>query len=154
MFIVYMVRSPRTFSGGVPGFSRAAIGTSVDFASDELGLSEEAATDPGATRNGEREFVFAELLRPEIPGEFFGLPPLTLIPGTTDPFPFAPPALPPGLLEFPPVPPFVGAPFVEPPGEPGWLPSGEMEIFAETFPAGIGAAGMGGPGEAESAMMC
>src|ERR1700685_1089727 len=114
-----MVLSPRTFSGGAPGFSRAAIGTSEVFVSGEAGLSDDAATDPGATCSVEREFVFAELFSPEIPGEFFGLPPLTLIPGTTEPFPFAPPALPPGLVEFPPVPPLVGVPFAEPPGEPG-----------------------------------
>src|ERR1039458_5032496 len=148
-----MVRSPRTRSGGAPGLMRAEIGMSGDFAAAESGLSDgeddtvpgatrkgerefvfgellrpeipgeffglppltlipgttapisdgEDDTVPGATRKGEREFVFGELLRPEIPGEFFGLPPLTLIPGTTAPLPLAPPALPPGLVEFPPV---------------------------------------------------
>src|ERR1017187_4638680 len=122
-----MVRSPRTRSGGAPGLMRAEIGMSGDFAAAESGLSDgEDDTVPGATRKGEREFVFGELLRPEIPGEFFGLPPLTLIPGTTAPLPLAPPALPPGLVEFPPVPPLPGVPFAEPPGTPGRVPSGEM----------------------------
>src|SRR5579863_9084176 len=99
---------------------RAEIGTSGDFAAAESGLSDgEEATVPGATRRGEREFGFAPLLRPEIPVELFGLPPLTLMPGTTAPFPLAPPVLPPGLVEFPPVPPFPGVPLGEPPGEPG-----------------------------------
>ena len=116
--------------------------TSEVFAVDEAGLSAGGATDPGAMFKGEREFGFAELLSPEIPGEFFGLPPLTLIPGITEPLLFAPPVFPPGLPEFPPVPPFVGDPFAEPPGEPALVPSGEIVTFAETFPAGIGAAGM------------
>src|ERR1700722_20297156 len=121
---------------------REEIGTSGDFAAEELGLSEGGdATLPGAMRRGEREFDFPPLLSPEIPGEFFGLPPLMLMPGTTAPFPFAPPALPPGLLEFPPVPPFPGAPLPKPPGEPGCVPSGEMVTFAATLPDGIGASG-------------
>jgi len=81
------------------------------------------------------------------------LPPLTLIPGTTVPFPFAPPALPPAVEEFPLQPAVPEFRLPEPPGEPGCFPSGEIVTFAERLPEGTGASGLAGPGEAESAMM-
>ena len=67
----------------------------------------------------------------------------------------APPAPSPSVPVPPPVLPVtepLPEPVGEPPGLPGCAPSGEIEIRAERFPAGISGGGAAGPGVAESAI--
>src|SRR2546421_2420465 len=86
--------------------------------------------------------------RPELVLLAVGCPPLILTFMSFFPLPL-PVADPPLLVGPPPLAP--GAPFGEPLGTPGCLPSGEMETCAARFPGG-GVMGAGGPGAVESAM--
>src|ERR1700722_17240420 len=82
--------------------------------------------------------------RPEKLELDFGFPPLIVMPVA-----FAPPAL---LLAATVVPPFEAEGVAEPPGTPGFLPSGEIATRADKFPSGTGTTGAGGAGEAERAI--
>src|SRR5882757_7407075 len=74
----------------------------------------------------------------------FGFPPLIEIPVA-----LVPPAL---LLAASEVPTLDAEDAVEPPGAPGFLPSGEIATRAARFPSGTGTTGAGGAGEAERAI--
>src|SRR2546429_7606203 len=84
--------------------------------------------------------IFAASPSPDIPLFAGGFPPrmLTSIPLLAALFPVL---VPPLLAGGPPT--ANGVPFGEPPGTPGFLPSGEMETRAARFPLG-GATGAGG----------
>src|SRR5215475_2511147 len=86
--------------------------------------------------------------RPETVLGAFGEPPLILTPAEFAPFALPLPA-PPGSRVAPLLP-FAFA-SEEPPGTPGFFPSGEIVTRAARFPGG-GATGAGGPGVAERAI--
>src|SRR5215471_21442542 len=81
-----------------------------------------------------------------VPGAF-GDPPVTLTPVELAPVAGPAPVPPAGCSLFPLE---FGFASGEPPGTPGFFPSGEMVTRAARFPGG-GATGAGGPGVAESA---
>lgn len=148
---------PKIVSGGAPGFNASNAGDGCPAGRDPaLAGCGVAGVACNAGRSGRG---FAGMGRsglqsadPVPPIPLCGLdeaalsasPPVILIPAGPVP---APGGGGPGCK------PVLPVPLALPPGTPGWVPSGEIRIRAERFPAGTCTAGVGGAGVADSAMM-
>src|SRR5260370_1126169 len=136
-FIEYTRLREKICSGGEPGGRRAKFGGPV-----RAGPSARGAVGSGRVMSacGCAMLNFPTPPSPETLELGFGFPPLI-----TMPVALAPPAL---LLAISAVPPFEFEEAGDPPGAPGFLPSGDIATRADKFPSGTGTTGAGGAGEA------